>query len=74
VIAETPQNQNTNFITGAGAFLQQFLFGYSGLRLTRNGLEQQFPPVLPPGVSKLSLKNITVRDKRETLVFTDPVR
>ena len=74
VIAETPQNQNINFITGAGAFLQQFVFGYSGLRLTEDGLERQFPPVLPPGVSKLILKNITVRDKRETLVFTDPVR
>lgn len=74
VIAETPQNQNTNFITGAGAFLQQFLFGYSGLRLTRNGLEQQFPSVLPPGISKLTLKNITVRGKRETLVFTNSAR
>lgn len=71
VIAETPQNQNTNFITGAGAFLQQFVFGYTGLRLTKDGLEQQFSPVLPPGVSKLTLKNISVRGKRETLVFTD---
>lgn len=71
VIAETPDNQNINFITGAGAFLQQFVFGYTGLRLTNNGLERQFPPVLPPGVSKLTLKNITVRGKRETLVFTN---
>jgi trehalose/maltose hydrolase-like predicted phosphorylase len=71
VIAETPDNQNINFITGAGAFLQQFVFGYTGLRLTNNGLERQFPPVLPPGVSKLTLKNITVRGKLETLVFTN---
>ncbi len=71
VIAETPDNQNTNFITGAGAFLQQFVFGYSGLRLGENGLERKFPPVLPPGVRRLSLKNITVHGKRETLVFGD---
>lgn len=70
VIAETPQNRNTNFITGAGAFLQQFVFGYSGLRLTEKGLEQKFTPVLPPGVQKLTLKNISVRGQRKTLVFT----
>jgi trehalose/maltose hydrolase-like predicted phosphorylase len=71
VIAETPRNQNTNFITGAGAFLQQFVFGYSGLRLTENGLEHKFRPVLPPGVTKLSLKNVTVRGSRQTLTFTN---
>ena len=70
VIAETPDNQNTNFITGAGAFLQQVVFGYSGLRLTQAGLEQKFPAVLPPGVSKLTLQNITVHGTRRTLVFT----
>jgi protein-glucosylgalactosylhydroxylysine glucosidase len=70
VIAETPHNRNTNFITGAGSFLQQFVFGYSGLRLTDNGLEQKFRPVLPPGIEKMTLKNITVRGKRQSLVFT----
>jgi trehalose/maltose hydrolase-like predicted phosphorylase len=70
VVAETPGNRNTNFITGAGAFLQQFVFGYSGLRLTENGLERKFRPVLPPGIEKMTLKNITVRGKRQTLVFT----
>lgn len=69
VIAETPQNRNTNFITGAGAFLQQFVFGYSGLRLTDKGLEKQFDPVLPPGIRKLTLKNVTVRGERKTMVF-----
>ncbi len=69
VVAETPDNQNTNFITGAGAFLQQVVFGYSGLRLGERGLDQKFRPVLPPGVQKLTLQNITVRGKRQTLVF-----
>ncbi len=69
VVAETPVNQNTNFITGTGAFLQQFIFGYTGLRLGDNGLERQFPPTLPPGIRKITLKNVTVRRKRETLVF-----
>ncbi len=69
VIAETPDNRNTSFITGAGAFLQQFLFGYSGLRLTDRGLERRFSPVLPPGVRKLRLKNLTVRNTRQTFEF-----
>ncbi len=74
VIAETPGNQNINFITGAGAFLQQFVFGYTGLRLGKNGLEPKFDPVLPPGVQKLILKNIGVRNRRKTLVFAANVR
>lgn len=69
VVAETPDNQNTNFITGAGAFLQQFVFGYSGLRLGKAGLEKKFAPQLPPGIRRLILKNIAIRGKRETLVF-----
>ncbi len=69
VIAETPENQNTNFITGAGAFLQQFIFGYTGLRLGQTGLERRFDPVLPPGVPRLILKNISIHGKRETLIF-----
>lgn len=74
VIAETPHNQNTNFLTGAGAFLQQVVFGYTGLRLTENGLEQKFHPVLPAGVEKLTLKNVTIRGKRQTLTFTSATR
>ena len=70
VVAETPTNQNTNFLTGAGAFLQQLVFGYPGLRLTEDGLKQKFPATLPPGVSKLTLQNITVHGTRRTLVFT----
>lgn len=69
VIAETPDNQNTNFITGAGAFLQQFVFGYTGLRLSEKGLEHKYAVTLPPGVHKIRLKNINVRGRRETLVF-----
>ncbi len=53
----------------AGAFLQQFIFGYTGLRLTANGLEKSFPPALPPGITRLTLKNVTVHGKRQTLSF-----
>ncbi len=70
VIAETPRNENTNFITGAGAFLQQFVFGYTGMRLAANGFERRYPPALPPGITQITLKNVIVRGKRETLTFS----
>ena len=74
VIAETPRNQNTSFITGAGAFLQQFVFGYTGLRWGANGLEHRFPAALPPGITRITLQDITVRGKRQTLKFKPYVK
>jgi protein-glucosylgalactosylhydroxylysine glucosidase len=69
VLTETPTNGNYNFITGAGAFLQQFLFGYSGLRLSENGLEQKYEPVLPGSISRLTLKGVTVRGATRDFSF-----
>ncbi len=47
-----------NFITGAGGFLQIFLFGYAGLRLNVENLtfSGYFP--LPPDSTYLYLHNI----------------
>ena len=46
----------TNFITGAGGFLQGIIFGYGGLRLKEDGLH--FKCVLPKGVNKMSLRGV----------------
>ncbi|MCI0603452.1 hypothetical protein L0156_10615 [bacterium] len=62
-LAETGSNRSTNFLTGAGGFLQQVIFGYTGLRLTEDGLIRKFKPMLPASVKKLKLKNFKVRDK-----------
>ena len=35
MLSETPTNDAVNFVTGAGGFLQQVIFGYTGLRLGR---------------------------------------
>ncbi|MHB1686116.1 MAG: glycoside hydrolase family 65 protein [Ignavibacteriaceae bacterium] len=56
-ITETPENVNYNFLTGAGGFLQQVIFGYTGLRLTNEGLTGSYKPMLPEGVNELILKN-----------------
>jgi hypothetical protein len=37
VLREVPPNTNINFLTGAGGILQQFGFGYPGLRFSTDG-------------------------------------
>jgi trehalose/maltose hydrolase-like predicted phosphorylase len=59
--SETPTNNAFAFLTGAGGFLQQILFGYTGLRLGEKGLEPAFRPVLPSGVRRLMIRNLHVR-------------
>jgi protein-glucosylgalactosylhydroxylysine glucosidase len=62
-LAETPTSDSINFLTGAGGFLQQIIFGFTGLRLTEDGLVKKYSPVLPSSVQKLRLKNFEVRGK-----------
>lgn len=54
---------STNFLTGAGGFLQQVLFGYTGLRITEKGLVEKYPPMLPEGVTEMTGTNIHFRGK-----------
>lgn len=64
VLAETHTNNSVNFITGAGAFLQQVIFGYTGLRLTNDGLIQKYNSMLPENITSLLLKNFTINNKK----------
>ena len=64
VFAETPENMSTNFLTGTGGFLQQVLFGYTGLRITSRGLVKEYKPMLPTGVKALTITNLHFRGKR----------
>jgi trehalose/maltose hydrolase-like predicted phosphorylase len=64
MLSETPTNDALSFLTGAGGFLQQVIFGYTGLRLGEQGLEPAFAPVLPSRISRLLLRNLHVRGKR----------
>ncbi len=64
MLSETPTNDAVNFVTGAGGFLQQVIYGWTGYRLGDSGLEPAFPPLLPSSVKRLVLRNISVRGKR----------
>lgn len=68
MLSETPTNDAVNFVTGAGGFLQQVLYGWTGLRLGERGLEPAFPPVLPSSVKRLVLRNIHARGKRYDII------
>jgi hypothetical protein len=64
MLSETPTNDAVNFVTGAGGFLQQVIYGWTGYRLGDSGLEPAFRAVLPSTVRRLVLRNISVRGKR----------
>ncbi|HEU4642076.1 MAG TPA: hypothetical protein VFS44_06430 [Gemmatimonadaceae bacterium] len=68
LLAETPTNDAVDFVTGAGGFLQQILFGYTGLRLTDRGLERAYPPMLPSTIRRLTLRDVPLRGKRYDIV------
>jgi trehalose/maltose hydrolase-like predicted phosphorylase len=61
ILAETPNNDAVNFVTGAGGFLQQVIYGYTGLRLGDAGLTRAFAPILPSGVRRLELRGFSIR-------------
>lgn len=69
MLSETPTNKAVYFLTGAGSFLQQVIFGYTGLRLRDGGLEPAFEPVLPSRIKRLVLQGIHVRGKRYDVIL-----
>lgn len=60
LIAETPSNNETYFMTGAGGLLQAILFGYGGYAITDIGL-QKYPLRLP---KSSGIKSITISTNR----------
>jgi hypothetical protein len=68
MLSETPRNDAVNFVTGAGGFLQQVIFGYTGLRIGDGGLEPAFEPLLPSKVTRLVLRNVYCRGRRYDVV------
>ena len=68
MLSETPTNDAVNFVTGAGGFLQQVIYGYTGLRVRDGGLEPAFPAILPSKITRLVLRNVWSRGKRYDVV------
>jgi trehalose/maltose hydrolase-like predicted phosphorylase len=64
VRSETPHNNCTHILATAGGFLQNFLFGFTGLRLAGEGLVAKYAPVLPAEFKQITLQGVAVRGER----------
>jgi trehalose/maltose hydrolase-like predicted phosphorylase len=61
VRTETSINNSGYFITSSGGFLQNLIYGFSGLRIQEKGLVGAYAPVLPPEWKSMTLKDIAFR-------------
>ena len=61
VRTETTSNNTGYFVTSSGGFLQNLLYGFSGLRVEEKGLIEAYAPILPAGWKSMVLKDITIR-------------
>ena len=66
VLAETAGGTNPYFATGAGGMLQAVLFGFGGLDIGADGVQQQ-PTQLPKAWKSLTLKGIGKDQKTFTI-------
>jgi len=64
VRTETATNNTGYFITASAGFLQNLIFGLTGLRIEDSGLNPAYPPLLPPSWRSMTLKNVAFRGKR----------
>jgi trehalose/maltose hydrolase-like predicted phosphorylase len=69
VRTETPDNNTGYFVTASGGYLQNLIFGLSGLRLAEQGLVAAYAPVLPPQWQSMTLRNIQLRGQRLDIVI-----
>jgi len=59
-----------NFITGAGGYVQNVLYGYAGLQYLRGGMA--LTPLLPPnGVTRLVLRALSFAGRRVTIGYNE---
>jgi trehalose/maltose hydrolase-like predicted phosphorylase len=73
VRTETDSNNTGYFLTASGGFIENLVYGFSGLRLQDEGLMEVYPPVLPAAWKSLTLRNIAFRGQHyDVLIARDP--
>ncbi len=60
---ETATNNTGYFLTASGGLLQNILYGFTGLRLKRDGLVEAYAPVLPPAWKSFTLRHVSLRGR-----------
>eukprot|EP01088_Endostelium_zonatum_P011281 TRINITY_DN2530_c0_g1_i3.p1 TRINITY_DN2530_c0_g1~~TRINITY_DN2530_c0_g1_i3.p1 ORF type:complete len:701 (-),score=125.68 TRINITY_DN2530_c0_g1_i3:74-2176(-) len=61
---ETPQGGTTNFITGAGGFLQAVVNGYGGIKIEALGTLRIESPQLMKGVERLRVRGVELEGSK----------
>jgi trehalose/maltose hydrolase-like predicted phosphorylase len=73
VRTETANNNTGYFITASGGFLQNLLYGFSGLRIEGKGLLEAYAPVLAPEWKSMTLEGIAFRGRHyDITIDRDP--
>jgi trehalose/maltose hydrolase-like predicted phosphorylase len=63
VRSETAENNTLYILAVSGGFLQDFVYGFSGLRFADEGLVPTYAPVLPASLKSITLRGIQVSNR-----------
>ena len=69
VRTETATNNTGYFVTASGGFLQNLLYGFTGLRVAEKGLVEAYSPILPAEWKSMTLRDITIRGEHYDFVI-----
>jgi protein-glucosylgalactosylhydroxylysine glucosidase len=69
VRTETSSNNSGYFITSSGGFVQNLVYGFSGLRIQEKGLVGAYAPVLPPAWKSMTLKDVSFRGQHSDITI-----
>ena len=69
VRTETTTNNTGYFVTASGGFLQNLLYGFSGLRVAEKGLVEAYAPILPAEWKSMTLKDVTIRGEHYDFII-----
>ena len=69
VRTETATNNTGYFVTASGGFLQNLLYGFTGLRVAEKGLVEAYSPILPAEWKSMTLKDITLRGEHYDFII-----
>ena len=64
VRTETATNNTGYFITSSGGFVQNLVYGFTGLRIREKGLVEAYAPLLPPAWKSMTLAHVLFRGRR----------
>jgi protein-glucosylgalactosylhydroxylysine glucosidase len=63
VRTETATNNTGYFVTASGGFIQNLVYGLTGLRIEDKDLAERYAPILPPDWKSMTITDISFRGK-----------